>query len=66
MLGYKRAVDGPTIRGMSDTETIKTVVRDLIDGLFAKGDLAAVDEDLSEDFVDHDPPFGVSAFRRFG
>jgi steroid delta-isomerase-like uncharacterized protein len=39
------------------------VVRDLIDGLFSKGDLGAVDTYLAEDFVNHDPPFGVTPDR---
>lgn len=48
---------------MSTTERNKAIVRDLIDGLFTKGDLGAVDTYLAEDFVNHDPPFGVSADR---
>jgi steroid delta-isomerase-like uncharacterized protein len=45
------------------TEENKTVVRDFIDSLFTKGDLGAVDDYLAEDFVNHDPPVGVSADR---
>jgi steroid delta-isomerase-like uncharacterized protein len=41
----------------------KEVVRDFIDGLFTKGDLGAIDAYLAEDFVNHDPPFEVSADR---
>jgi steroid delta-isomerase-like uncharacterized protein len=48
---------------MSTTESNKRTVRDLIDGLFTKGDLGAVDTYFAEDFVNHDPPFGVSADR---
>ncbi|MFG1817927.1 ester cyclase [Kribbella sp. NPDC049174] len=48
---------------MSTTESNKTVVRDLIDGLFTKGDLGAVDTYLAEDFINHDPPFGVTPDR---
>ena len=36
----------------------KTLVADFIGRLFTKGDLTAVDDVLSEGFVDHDPPFG--------
>lgn len=48
---------------MTTTERNKAMVRDLIDGLFTKGDLGAVDTYLAEDFVNHDPPFGVSPDR---
>ncbi len=48
---------------MSTTESNKAVVKDFIDGLFTKGDLGAVDTYLAEDFVNHDPPFGVTADR---
>ncbi|WP_328989792.1 ester cyclase [Kribbella sp. NBC_01245] len=41
----------------------KDTVRDFIDGLFTNGDLGAVDAYLAEDFINHDPPFGVSADR---
>ncbi|MFD8783579.1 ester cyclase [Kitasatospora sp. NPDC059599] len=34
----------------------REIVRAFIDALFTKGDLAAVDEYLAEDFLDHDPP----------
>jgi steroid delta-isomerase-like uncharacterized protein len=44
-------------------EQDKLVVRDFIDSLFTKGDLGAVDQYLAEDFVNHDPPVGVSADR---
>jgi steroid delta-isomerase-like uncharacterized protein len=45
------------------TEQNKTTVREFIDGLFTDGDLGAVDTYLAEDFINHDPPFGVSADR---
>ena len=45
------------------TEENKTVVRDFIDSVFTKGDLGAVDDYLAEDFVNHDPPVGVSGDR---
>jgi len=48
---------------MTATEQNKVTVRDFIDGLFTKGDLGAVDTYLAEDFINHDPPFGVSADR---
>jgi steroid delta-isomerase-like uncharacterized protein len=46
-----------------DTEANKTIVTSFIDRLFSQGDLTAADEYLSEDFVNHDPPFGASADR---
>ncbi len=41
----------------------KNTVTSFIDALFTKGDLGAVDEFLAEDFVNHDPPVGVTADR---
>ena len=41
----------------------KTIVSDFIGALFTEGDPNAVDDYLAEDFVNHDPPFGVSADR---
>ena len=41
----------------------KSTVTSFIDALFTKGDLGAVDEFLAEDFVNHDPPVGVTADR---
>ncbi len=41
----------------------KNTVTSFIDTLFTKGDLGAVDEFLAEDFVNHDPPVGVTADR---
>jgi steroid delta-isomerase-like uncharacterized protein len=41
----------------------KTTVTSFIDALFTKGDLGAVDEYLGADFVNHDPPAGVTADR---
>jgi steroid delta-isomerase-like uncharacterized protein len=52
--------------GMTDLQHSKTVVRDYIDALFTRGDLSAVDRYLAEDFVDHDPPFGLGAGGRDG
>jgi steroid delta-isomerase-like uncharacterized protein len=48
---------------MSTTESNKTVVKDFVDGLFTKGDLGAVDTHLAEDFINHDPPIGVTPDR---
>jgi steroid delta-isomerase-like uncharacterized protein len=41
-------------------EDNKVVVRRFIDALFTEGDLGATDEYLSDDFVNHDPPIGLS------
>jgi steroid delta-isomerase-like uncharacterized protein len=48
---------------LTQTEQNKITVRDFIDGLFTQGDLGAVETYLAEDFINHDPPFGVSADR---
>lgn len=48
---------------MNTIDQNKSTVSAFIDTLFTKGDLGAVDEYLSEDFVDHDPPFGAPADR---
>ncbi len=48
---------------MDATSQNKNTVTSFIDALFTKGDLKAVDEFLAEDFVNHDPPMGVSADR---
>jgi steroid delta-isomerase-like uncharacterized protein len=49
---------------MTDTDANKKVVEEFIQRLFSEGDLAAVDDCLSVDFVNHDPPFGASADRK--
>ena len=49
--------------GMTDTDTNKKIVTQFIDGLFSRGELGAVDAHLSEDYVDHDPPFGSGGGR---
>ncbi len=59
LLGYRPAVRWPTIVGMSIDDN-KAVVRKFIDALFTDGDLGATDEYLASDFVNHDPPIGVS------
>jgi steroid delta-isomerase-like uncharacterized protein len=48
---------------MTDTDANKLIVTEFIDGLFSRGDLGVVDAYLSDDFVNHDPPFGVTADR---
>jgi steroid delta-isomerase-like uncharacterized protein len=48
---------------MTTIEQNKTIVSEFIDRLFTKGDLGAVDAFLTEDFVNHDPPFGATADR---
>ena len=48
---------------MTDTEANKTIVTDFIGALFTKGDPRAVDDYLSDDFVNNDPPFGASGDR---
>lgn len=50
-------------QAMANIEKNKTVVHDFIEALFTKGDLGAVDEYLTEDYVDHDPPLGGPATR---
>jgi len=50
-------------QGMTNTGTNKQIVTEFIDGLFSRGDPDAVDAYLSDDFVNHDPPFGVSSDR---
>jgi steroid delta-isomerase-like uncharacterized protein len=48
---------------MTTLEQNKSIVSEFIDSLFSRGDLEAVDRYLDPDFVNHDPPFGVSADR---
>ncbi len=48
---------------MTDVERNKSVVSEFIEALFSKGDLAAVDRYLAPEFVNHDPPLGISADR---
>ena len=49
--------------GMTNTEGNKKIVTEFIDALFSRGDSGAVDAYLSDDFVNHDPPFGAPADR---
>jgi predicted ester cyclase len=46
---------------MDVIEQNKNTVTEFIDALFTKGDLGAVDEYLAGEFVNHDPPMGVTA-----
>ena len=48
---------------MDITEQNKNTVTSFIQALFTKGDLGAVDDYLTEDFIDHDPPMGGPANR---
>jgi predicted SnoaL-like aldol condensation-catalyzing enzyme len=48
---------------MDAIEQNKNTVTEFIDALFTKGDLGAVDDYLAEEFVNHDPPVGVTADR---
>ena len=48
---------------MDAIEQNKNTVTEFIDALFTKGDLSAVDDYLAEEFVNHDPPVGVTADR---
>jgi steroid delta-isomerase-like uncharacterized protein len=45
------------------TDQNKAAVKNFIDRLFSEGDLSAVDDHLSEDFVNHDPHFGATGDR---
>ena len=51
---------------MTDIEQNKTIVRDMIDSLFTRGDADAVDEYLGEGFVWHDPSVGGLSADREG
>ncbi len=48
---------------MSLVDQNKSIVSEFIEALFSRGELEAVDRYLGPDFVNHDPPFGVSADR---
>jgi predicted ester cyclase len=48
---------------MDTIDQNKTTVTSLIDAVFTKGDLGAIDEYLAEEFVNHDPPSGVAGDR---
>ncbi len=46
---------------MTTIDENKTIAQDFIDALFTSGDVGAVDRLLSDDFINHDPPFGGPA-----
>ena len=48
---------------MDTTEHNKNTVTGFVAALFSKGDLGAVDHYLAEEFLNHDPPIGVTADR---
>jgi len=48
---------------MDTIEQNKKTVTEFIAALFTRGDLTAADDYLTEDFLDHDPPFDQSADR---
>ena len=48
---------------MDAIEQNKNTVTEFIDALFTKGDLGVVDDYLAEEFINHDPPLGVTADR---
>lgn len=48
---------------MTTIEQNKTIVSEFIDALFSRGELDAVDRYLAPEFVNNDPPFGVSTDR---
>ena len=48
---------------MDAIEQNKNTVSEFIDALFTKGDLGAVDDYLAEEFINHDPPVGVTGDR---
>ncbi|MCW2632989.1 MAG: ester cyclase, partial [Pseudonocardia sp.] len=45
---------------MADIDKNKTIVSEFVDALFCTGDLTAVDQYLAEDFVNHNPPLGMT------
>ena len=61
--GVLPALRTPQTAVMDAIEQNKSTVTSFIDALFTKGDLGAVDEYLAEEFVNHDPPIGVTADR---
>lgn len=48
---------------MDTIEQNKKTVTSFIDAMFTRGDLSAAEVYLTEDFVNHDPPFGADAGR---
>lgn len=63
LFGVVNAFSSSDTGDMTTIEENKALVRDFIGALFTDGDLHAVDDYLDQDFVNHDPPFGVSSDR---
>ena len=59
IVGVPQAGHWPKTAGMHTTEQNKNTVTAFIDAVFTKGDLDAVEEYLTEDFIGHDPPPGA-------
>ena len=59
MLGWSAAAARRNLSGMTTDRASrnKHLVESLIQELFTKGDLTAIDRYLADDFVNHDPPF---------
>jgi predicted ester cyclase len=72
-LGWSAGPRGANLVGMTTDQLTrnKHLVESLIQELFTKGDLTAVDRYVAPDFVNHDPPFpgapeGAEGFRQAG
>ncbi len=63
IVGVPQTGQRPKTAGMDTTEQNKKTVTALIDAVFTRGDVGAVDEYLAEDFVNHDPPPGAPGGR---
>ena len=63
VVGVPLARRPPHTAVMDTIDQNKNTVTSFIDALFTKGDLGAVDEYLAGEFVNHDPPLGVTADR---
>ena len=63
IVGVPQTGRRPKTAGMDTTEQNKKTVTALIDAVFTRGDLGAVDEYLAEDFINHDPPPGAPGGR---
>jgi predicted SnoaL-like aldol condensation-catalyzing enzyme len=59
LLGWSAGPRGANLVGMTTDQLTrnKHLVESLIQELFTKGDLTAVDRYLADDFINHDPPF---------
>src|SRR6266487_6274964 len=63
VVGVSRSRRAPQTAVMDTISQNRNTLTSFIDALFTKGDLTAVDTYLAEDFVNHDPPVGVTADR---